>query len=61
MSGMVLCLIPIVVGTIMFYVNPEHMRFFVDDPAGSWMAGLAIGFQVLGFIVIRKIVNIEIF
>ncbi len=60
MSGVVLCLIPIVVGTIMFFVNPEHMRFFADDPAGKWMAGLALGFQVLGFIVIRKIVNIEV-
>ncbi|HYM13323.1 MAG TPA: type II secretion system F family protein [Bryobacterales bacterium] len=60
MSGLVLCLIPIVVGTIMLYVNPDHMRFFVEDPAGNWMAGLALGFQVLGFIVIRKIVNIEV-
>lgn len=60
MSGLVLCLIPIAVGTIMCYVNPDHMRFFVDDPAGNWMAGLALGFQVLGFIVIRKIVNIEV-
>ncbi len=60
MSGMVLTAIPIVVGIIMFYVNPDHMKFFVDDPAGGWMAGLALGFQVLGFIVIRKIVNIEI-
>jgi tight adherence protein B len=60
MSGLVLCMIPIVVGAIMFYVNPEHMRFFADDPAGTWMAGLAIAFQILGFIVIRKIVNIEI-
>ena len=59
-SGLVLCLIPIVVGSIMMFVNPEHMRFFVDDPSGTWMAGLALGFQVLGFIVIRKIVNIEV-
>ncbi len=60
MSGMALTLIPIVVGTLMFYVNPEHMRFFSDDPAGAWMAGLALGFQVLGFLIIRKIVNIEV-
>ena len=31
-----------------------------EDPAGNWMAGLALGFQVLGFIIIRKIVNIEV-
>jgi tight adherence protein B len=60
MSGLVLTMIPIVVGTIMFFVNPEHMRFFADDPAGAWMAGLAVGFQALGFLVIRKIVNIEV-
>jgi tight adherence protein B len=60
MSGAVLTLIPIVVGAMMFYVNPEHMRFFSEDPAGNWMAGLALGFQVLGFIIIRKIVNIEV-
>ncbi len=60
MSGLILTLIPMVVGLLMFYVNPEHMRFFSDDPAGTWMAGLALGFQGLGFLVIRKIVNIEV-
>jgi len=60
MSGLILTMIPMAVGLIMFYVNPEHMRFFVDDPAGNWMAGLALGFQGLGFLVIRKIVNIEV-
>ena len=60
MSGMVLTMIPIVVGAIMFYVNPEHMRFFSEDPMGATMASLALGFQVLGFLVIRKIVNIEV-
>jgi len=60
MSGLVLTLIPVVVGSMMFFVNPEHMRFFAEDPAGTWMAGLALGFQVLGFLVIRKIVNIEV-
>ena len=60
MSGLVLTMIPVVVGIIMYFVNPSHMRFFVDDPAGAWMSGLAVGFQVLGFVVIRKIVNIEV-
>jgi len=60
MSGLVLTMIPIVVGAIMFYVNPDHMKFFSEDEAGNWMAGLALGFQVLGFLVIRKIVNIEV-
>ena len=60
MSGLVLWLIPVAVGTIMLYVNPDHMRFFAEDPAGNWMTALALGLQVMGFIVIRKIVNIEV-
>ncbi len=60
MSGLVLFMIPVVVGAIMCYVNPQHMKFFAEDPAGNWMAGLAVAFQAIGFLAIRKIVNIEV-
>jgi tight adherence protein B len=60
LSSMVLTAIPTVVGILMYFVNPEHMRFFVDEEAGQWMAGLAIGFQALGYIIMRQIVKIEV-
>ncbi len=60
LSSMVLTAIPTVVGILMYFVNPEHMRFFVEEDAGQWMAGLAIGFQALGYIIMRQIVKIEV-
>ena len=60
LSSMVLTGIPTVVGVLMHFVNPEHMRFFMDEEAGQWMAGLALGFQALGYIIMRQIVKIEV-
>ena len=60
MSSSVLTGIPIVVGIMMYFVNREHMQFFVEEEMGRWMAGLAISFVVLGYIIMRQIVKIEV-
>ncbi len=60
LSSMVLTAIPAVVGVLMWFVHREHMQFFIDNEMGQWMAGLAIGLQVLGYLIMRKIVNIEV-
>ena len=60
MTGMVLSLIPVVVGAIMFYVNPMYTNFFIHDPTGHLMLGFAVGMQLAGYAVIKKIVAIEV-
>ncbi len=60
MTGIALTLIPIVVAIMMFYVNPEYARFFFVDEVGHYMAGAAIGLQVIGYGIIKKIVQIEV-
>src|SRR5580704_11336567 len=55
-----LSLIPIVVAFMMFYTNREYIEFFIKDPTGNNMAGVAIFFQLVGYIVMKKIVSIEI-
>lgn len=60
MTGMVLSLIPVVVGAIMFYVNPMYTNFFMHDPTGHLMLGVAIALQLAGYGVIKKIVSIEV-
>jgi tight adherence protein B len=52
--------IPMVVGALMFFTNREYIEFFVKDPLGNTMAEIAFAFQVAGFLIMRKIVNIEI-
>ncbi len=59
-SGLVLSLIPMVVAILMFFTNPEYVLFFVDDPDGKVMLAVCIGLQLLGFVSIRKIVDIGV-
>jgi tight adherence protein B len=60
MTGMALSLIPCAVAAIMFVVNPEYVRFFVQEEIGNYMALGAIGLQAVGYGVIKKIVSIEV-
>jgi tight adherence protein B len=60
MSGRILSAIPVGVAGMIFMANPKYARFFIDDPVGNQMAGAAIGLQVLGYLIIRKIVTIEV-
>lgn len=60
MTGTALSLIPCVVGGLMFWVNPEYIKFFFEDETGNLMAGAAVGLQILGYIIINQIVKIEV-
>lgn len=60
MTGMALTSIPMAVAAIMFLVNPDYVTFFGTDEIGNFMAAGAIGLQVLGYAVIKRIVNIEV-
>jgi tight adherence protein B len=60
MTGLALTCIPIGVGVIMFFVNPDYVKFFFTDETGNMMLGAAIGFQIIGYLIIKKIVTIEV-
>lgn len=60
MTGTVLSLIPVVVGLIMSLVNSGMVMFFFTDELGKMMLGAALGLQFIGYMVIRKIVAIEV-
>jgi tight adherence protein B len=60
MSGRVLAAIPAAVAALMVIVNRPYVRFFVDDPVGNQLLAGAIGLQLIGYLIIRKIVTIEV-
>lgn len=60
MTGAALTCIPIGVAVIMFYVNPDYVRFFFLDDVGNIMLGAAVVLQLIGYAVIRQIVKIEV-
>ena len=60
MSGRILAAIPACVGAMMFVANPPYARFFIDDPAGRELLGASVGLQLVGYLIIKKIVTIEV-
>lgn len=60
MSGRILSAIPAGVALMMFLVNPQYARFFIVDPMGHNLIAVGLGLQLLGYLIIRKIVTFEI-
>ena len=60
MSGRILSAIPACVAGIMSVVNPQYSRFFIDDPVGHQLLAGTVGLQVLGYLIIKKIVTFEV-
>ncbi|HEY6393270.1 MAG TPA: type II secretion system F family protein [Bryobacteraceae bacterium] len=60
MTGTALTCIPIAVAVIMFYTNPDYIKFFFLDDVGNIMLVSAIVLQLIGYAIIRQIVKIEV-
>lgn len=60
MSGYVLAALPIVVGTLIYLLNPDYGSLMFTHPLGRVLLGVAFIMQIIGFLWIRKIINIDI-
>jgi tight adherence protein B len=60
MTATSLSAIPIAVGVLMFFTNPDYVTFFFSDDVGNIMLGVAVSLQIGGYLVMKKIVNIEV-
>jgi tight adherence protein B len=60
LSGVVLLALPPVLFIVMYRLNPEYVMMLFTDPLGKQMLAFAVVMQVLGALVIRKIVNIKV-
>jgi tight adherence protein B len=59
MSGYILAALPLVVGFFIFLINREYMEVLFVHPLGKALLGFAAVLQAIGFLWIRKIVNVE--
>lgn len=59
-SGIVLMALPICLFFVVYYLNPEYVMLLFNREIGRQMIGVAIFLQILGAVVIRKIVNIKV-
>jgi len=60
LSGIVLLALPPVLFATVWYLNPEYVMVLFTDPMGKKMLAGGVVMQILGALVIRKIVNIKV-
>ena len=60
LSGVVLLALPPVLFVAMWYLNPNYAMTLFTDPMGHQMLAGAIISQIIGALVIKKIVNIKV-
>jgi tight adherence protein B len=59
-TGYTLAVLPIIVGVTIYFINPPYMELLFTNPMGKLMVAVAAVMQIIGYIWIRRIVDIEI-
>jgi tight adherence protein B len=59
MTGWVLAVLPVALGLVLTLLSPSHMSLLWTDPIGIKMLTTAIVLQVVGSLIIRRLVDVE--
>lgn len=59
-TGMVLTIVPIMIGVLMFLVNPEYMSIMLRRAEGRAMLGAAALANVVAHFVIKRVAQVRI-
>ena len=59
LSGIIIGILPVVVILFLMIINPGYLTDFVANPIGKLMLGVSAVLEVLGFIIINRIVDIK--
>jgi tight adherence protein B len=60
LSGLILTVLPLVIAAIVMVVVPDYLKDFISDPMGRYFIVLAVLLQIVGFFMMRRIVNIKV-
>lgn len=60
LSGYVLLALPPLVFFVMLFVNRDYAEVLISDPTGKMMTTTAIVMQLMGWAMIKKIINIKV-
>ena len=60
LSGYVLLALPVLMFAVMLQVNRDYATMLLYEPAGKMMLTVAVVMQLMGWAMIKKIVNIKV-
>ena len=58
-SGLIIGLLPIIIIVALMLLNPQYFESFFNDVIGKIMIAASVVLETVGFLIIRKIVDIE--
>lgn len=59
-SGFVIGLLPVGIAAVLMVINPSYLMPLVTKPGGIMALSLAVGMEIVGIILIKRIVNIQV-
>ncbi|TSI02279.1 type II secretion system F family protein [Lysinibacillus sp. BW-2-10] len=59
-SGVIITLLPIALGFYFYLVNPDYFTILLEEPLGWLLLGFGSFFLLVGWLVIRMIIRIEV-
>ena len=59
LSGYIIGALPILIGLAITVMQPEYLSVLFNSTIGMALIGLGLTFQIIGFLIIRNIVNIK--
>lgn len=59
-SGIIVSILPLGLGVLLYVINPEYMTPLFTHPLGQTMLGVALFSQLLGAVLIKKVVTIQV-
>jgi tight adherence protein B len=59
-AGNLLSALPVILSVVIYLISPDFISQLFDDPCGWIMLGAAAAGIVVGYLIIRKIVDIEV-
>jgi tight adherence protein B len=60
LQGVVVGVLPLLLAAVLFAMEPEAMKSLVNTGAGWAVIGVIVALEVAGFLLIRRIVNIDV-
>jgi tight adherence protein B len=59
-SAIILFALPLVLGLLLYWMNPEYIRLLFTDPIGHTMLMTGSALMIIGAFITSKIINIEV-
>jgi len=60
LSGYILTVMPMFLALVLWIINREYLMILLTNKTGIYMIAAAVTLQIIGFFVIRKIIDIQI-